>query len=85
MAHGDRSVDVFVRKLRWKIATRSPGWEYIHTHVGIGYRLDPSTLIHEDPGAPELPTGAPSDAPEVPESTPSLPLSPVLHRSDTRR
>jgi DNA-binding response OmpR family regulator len=85
MAHGDRSVDVFVRKLRWKIATRSPGWEYIHTHVGIGYRLDPSTLVHEGPGALELPAGAPSDRPEVAESTPSLPLSPVLHRSDTRR
>ena len=39
MAHGDRSVDVFVRKLRLKLDRRSPGWRYIHTHFGIGYRL----------------------------------------------
>jgi DNA-binding response OmpR family regulator len=41
MAHGDRSVDVFVRKLRQKLETASPGWRYIHTHFGIGYRFDP--------------------------------------------
>ena len=41
MIHGDRSVDVFVRKLRSKLERRSPGWEYIHTHFGIGYRFDP--------------------------------------------
>jgi DNA-binding response OmpR family regulator len=39
MAHGDRSVDVFVRKLRQKLERRSPGWRYIHTHFGIGYRF----------------------------------------------
>jgi DNA-binding response OmpR family regulator len=39
MAHGDRSVDVFVRKLRQKLQRRSAGWQYIHTHFGIGYRL----------------------------------------------
>ena len=41
MAHGDRSVDVFVRKLRQKLESRSPGWTYIHTHFGFGYRLSP--------------------------------------------
>ena len=40
MAHGDRSVDVFVRKLRSKIEKGSPGWSYIHTHFGIGYRFE---------------------------------------------
>ena len=44
MIHGDRSVDVFVRKLRSKLQKRSPGWEYIHTHFGIGYRFDPQPL-----------------------------------------
>jgi DNA-binding response OmpR family regulator len=39
MAHGDRSVDVFVRKLRQKLEKVSPGWRYIHTHFGIGYRF----------------------------------------------
>jgi DNA-binding response OmpR family regulator len=39
MAHGDRSVDVFVRKLRQKLERVSPDWRYIHTHFGIGYRF----------------------------------------------
>lgn len=39
MAHGDRSVDVFVRKLRHKLEKRSPGFRYIHTHFGVGYRF----------------------------------------------
>jgi DNA-binding response OmpR family regulator len=39
MVRGDRSVDVFVRKLRQKLKAASPGWRYIHTHFGIGYRF----------------------------------------------
>jgi DNA-binding winged helix-turn-helix (wHTH) protein len=39
MAHGDRSVDVFVRKLRSKLQAASPDWNYIHTHFGVGYRF----------------------------------------------
>ena len=41
MAHGDRSVDVFVRKVRLKLEKASPGWSYIHTHFGVGYRFEP--------------------------------------------
>src|SRR5215217_7622441 len=41
MAHGDRSVDVFVRKVRQKLEQASPDWNYIHTHFGVGYRFDP--------------------------------------------
>ena len=41
MAHGDRSVDVFVRKLRQKLRVASPTWNYIHTHFGVGYRFAP--------------------------------------------
>src|SRR3954471_6328557 len=44
MAHGDRSVDVFVRKLRQKLERHSPGWKYIHTHFGIGYRFAPESV-----------------------------------------
>jgi DNA-binding response OmpR family regulator len=40
MAHGDRSVDVFVRKVRLKLETASPDWSYIHTHFGVGYRFN---------------------------------------------
>jgi DNA-binding winged helix-turn-helix (wHTH) protein len=39
MAHGDRSVDVFVRKLRQKLERISPDWRYVHTHFGVGYRF----------------------------------------------
>ena len=41
MAHGDRSVDVFIRKLRQKLERHSPSWSYIHSHFGIGYRFEP--------------------------------------------
>jgi DNA-binding response OmpR family regulator len=44
MAHGDRSVDVFVRKLRQKLQRHSANWRYIHTHFGIGYRFDPEAI-----------------------------------------
>jgi DNA-binding winged helix-turn-helix (wHTH) protein len=39
MARGDRSVDVFVRKLRQKLEKASSDWRYIHTHFGVGYRF----------------------------------------------
>jgi DNA-binding response OmpR family regulator len=39
MVRGDRSVDVFVRKLRQKLERVSPGWRYVHTHFGVGYRF----------------------------------------------
>jgi DNA-binding response OmpR family regulator len=35
----DRSVDVYVRKLRVKLDAALPGWRFIHTHFGFGYRL----------------------------------------------
>jgi DNA-binding response OmpR family regulator len=28
-----------VRKLRVKLDTALPGWSFIHTHFGFGYRL----------------------------------------------
>ena len=56
MVRGDRSVDVFVRKLRQKLERASPDWRYIHTHFGIGYRFaaepvdgaKPEPPIHTD-------------------------------------
>jgi DNA-binding response OmpR family regulator len=62
MAHGDRSVDVFVRKLRQKLQRYSANWRYIHTHFGIGYRFDPELVgtISEEhlPAVGELPAEA---------------------------
>jgi DNA-binding response OmpR family regulator len=56
MVRGDRSVDVFVRKLRQKLEKASPRWRYIHTHFGIGYRfaaesLDPDLAGPADGGS----------------------------------
>ena len=48
MAHGDRSVDVFVRKLRQKLRAASPQWDYIHTHFGVGYRFAPEPEQNRD-------------------------------------
>jgi DNA-binding response OmpR family regulator len=39
MARNDRSVDVFVHKLRRKLNLASPLWSYIHTEFRVGYRL----------------------------------------------
>jgi DNA-binding response OmpR family regulator len=64
MVHGDRSVDVFVRKLRQKLERASPRWRYIHTHFGIGYRFSPEPL---DPPAP-----GPAQVPPEPEAVVAL-------------
>jgi DNA-binding response OmpR family regulator len=52
MKHRDRAVDVFVRKVRTKLAAAAPSWTYIHTHFGIGYRFAPEPVSD----APETPT-----------------------------
>jgi DNA-binding response OmpR family regulator len=59
MVHGDRSVDVFVRKLRRKLEHASPGWHYLHTHFGVGYRFEAEEAGEEgrsDPGQPPEPS-----------------------------
>jgi DNA-binding response OmpR family regulator len=57
MAHGDRSVDVFIRKVRQKLEAVSPQWRYIHTHFGVGYRFDP-----EPRDAAAVPPPGPAEA-----------------------
>jgi DNA-binding response OmpR family regulator len=37
----DRSVDVYVHKLRSKLARAIPECRFIHTHFGFGYRFEP--------------------------------------------
>ena len=37
----DRSVDVYVGRLRMKLRRALPGSSFIHTHAGIGYRFSP--------------------------------------------
>jgi DNA-binding response OmpR family regulator len=40
----DRSVDVYVHKLRLKLARAIPECGFIHTHFGFGYRFEPEHL-----------------------------------------
>lgn len=72
MAHGDRSVDVFVRKLRQKLQKRSPNWNYIHTHFGVGYRFEPESAA----GDGDLVAGKGSDESAAPLLT-EEPAKPV--------
>ncbi len=39
--HRDRTVDVFVRRLRDKIDRRATRHTFIQTRYGVGYRLEP--------------------------------------------
>jgi DNA-binding response OmpR family regulator len=41
MRDGDRSIDVYIHKLRVKLEAAMPSARFIHTHIGFGYRLDP--------------------------------------------
>ena len=75
MAHGDRSVDVFVRKLRQKLRGGSPEWNYIHTHFGVGYRFAPERdggPVPEPAAEPVIELGSPPIADS---------LDPALSRS----
>jgi DNA-binding response OmpR family regulator len=46
----ERSVDVYVRKLRAKLEAALPQDQFIHTHFGFGYRFhhEPSQVFHKD-------------------------------------
>jgi DNA-binding response OmpR family regulator len=39
-SHRDRTVDVFVRKLREKIDNRSSAHTFLQTRYGVGYKLE---------------------------------------------
>ncbi|HEY6398038.1 MAG TPA: response regulator transcription factor [Solirubrobacteraceae bacterium] len=72
MVRGDRSVDVFVRKLRQKLERLSSSWRYVHTHFGVGYRfaaesvdgadrtsaLEPAPAVRAQGDGPSLPAEA---------------------------
>ncbi|HEX6455238.1 MAG TPA: response regulator transcription factor [Solirubrobacterales bacterium] len=85
MAHGDRSVDVFVRKLRQKLEKRSPSWAYIHTHFGIGYRFEPEPAgIVEEELRPAPAEAVPGDPPHpAPADRPADPASQIVHKTFT--
>jgi DNA-binding response OmpR family regulator len=48
MMAGDRSVDVFVRKVRQKLRAALPTTDFVITHYGVGYRFDPAPAAGPD-------------------------------------
>jgi DNA-binding response OmpR family regulator len=48
LRNGDRSIDVYIHKLRVKLEQAIPSTQFIHTHVGFGYRFspEPSRAFH---------------------------------------
>jgi DNA-binding response OmpR family regulator len=53
LRRGDRSVDVYVSKLRSKLEGVMPDRRYIHTHPGFGYRFQPQPAagqVHPEGG-----------------------------------
>jgi DNA-binding response OmpR family regulator len=63
MVRGDRSVDVFVRKLRTKLERLSPDWRYVHTHFGVGYRFAAEPVPPPEPMSAPEPTPATAHKP----------------------
>ena len=49
----DRTVDVFVRKLREKIDARTPTHSFVHTRYGVGYKLEAQRKSGVSPHAGE--------------------------------
>ena len=69
---GDRSVDVYVSKLRGKLETAMPDRRFIHTHPGFGYRFQPE---------PSRPAGAGEGTPEPVQTPDRSRLSQDVHIS----
>jgi DNA-binding response OmpR family regulator len=53
---GDRSVDVYVGKLRGKLEAAMPDRRFIHTHPGFGYRFQPQPARGEPAAGRVLPS-----------------------------
>ncbi len=67
---GDRSIDVYVHKVRVKLETALPGRAFIHTHVGFGYRFspEPSHPLHITEPIGNRLVGYPTSLPDDNES-----------------
>jgi DNA-binding winged helix-turn-helix (wHTH) protein len=67
---GDRSVDVYVSKLRVKLEAAMPDRRFIHTHPGFGYRFQPRPT-RETAGEPHTTAGISGSA-NADSSTPGI-------------
>jgi len=61
---GDRSVDVYVSKLRGKLEAAMPDRRFIHTHPGFGYRFQPQPA-REPAGSSQAADGAGDEGDEL--------------------
>jgi DNA-binding response OmpR family regulator len=61
---GDRSVDVYISKLRTKLEVAMPDRRFIHTHPGFGYRFQPQPLAGGGPAPRPASTPAIDDQPQ---------------------
>jgi DNA-binding response OmpR family regulator len=52
LRQGDRSVDVYVSKLRTKLEAAMSDRRFIHTHPGFGYRFQPQPAREAHPPQP---------------------------------
>jgi DNA-binding response OmpR family regulator len=81
MVRGDRSVDVFVRKLRTKLERISPEWRYVHTHFGVGYRFAAEPCAIAEPVAePDADPATVAAGVSGQPSSPAVPLALALSR-----
>lgn len=61
LRQGDRSVDVYVSKLRGKLEAAMPDRRFIHTHPGFGYRFQPQPSAREPASAAITALESPED------------------------
>jgi DNA-binding winged helix-turn-helix (wHTH) protein len=74
----DRSVDVYVSKLRSKLEAVMPDRRFIHTHPGFGYRFQPQPHLsqansHLSPAQPALSQPRAALSPAQPALSPAQP------------
>jgi DNA-binding response OmpR family regulator len=71
LRRGDRSVDVYVSKLRAKLEHAVPERRYIHTHPSFGYRFQPQAASSSDSHGAQPRASAPGGPLEGQERTAS--------------
>jgi len=82
---GDRSVDVYVSKLRGKLEAAMPDRRFIHTHPGFGYRFQPQPSNDRVPAHPISAQAAPSDPALATPRTEAVATEPDANEPDASR
>jgi DNA-binding winged helix-turn-helix (wHTH) protein len=77
LRNGDRSVDVYVSKLRGKLEAAMPDRRFIHTHPGFGYRFQPQPARAGDRMAEHAISSAQPERSSPQTETPAPPEAPA--------